>query len=91
MFPPLGFAALLAKKACGKEKTPLLGGSNGDIKGYTDEGLIRISHQIFTTYEAEDTDIIVCVHNSESTENLIERGAAGGHIIDDQYILLADI
>jgi hypothetical protein len=74
-----------------ERKSPLLGGSNGDIKGYTDEGLIRISHQIFTTYEAEDSDIIIFVQNSESTENLIERGAAGGHIIYHQYILLADI
>ena len=46
-----------------------------------------LCHKVFTTYEAEDSDFVIFVENSESTENLIEDGAAGGHIVNDEHVL----
>ena len=44
-------------------------------------------HQILSTNQTENGDVVVFVENSESSENLVESRTAGGNIVNDEDVL----
>ena len=52
--------------------------------------LHRLCHQILTADEAEDGDGVVLIEDAEGAEDFIEGGAAGGDVVYDENVLLAN-
>ena len=64
-------------------------GDGSEGVGIGDNVLHRLGHQIMATYEAEDGDAVVLVQDSQRAQHLAQRRTAGGHVVDDQHVLLA--
>ena len=50
-----------------------------------------IGHEVTPANEAEDDDAVVLVEDAQCTQHFAQGGAAGGDIVDDEHILLADM
>ena len=61
--------------------------SPGGIFGAASEG---IGHEVVATDEAEDADAVVLVEDAQGAQNLTEGASAGGDVVDDEHVLLAD-
>ena len=49
----------------------------------------NVGHEVATANETEDGNAVVLVQDTQRAQHLSQRGAAGGHVVDDQHILLA--
>lgn len=53
-------------------------------------GLSHFRHQVLSSYQAEYRDGVVFVEYSESPEDFIQGGAAGGNVVYDEDVLIPD-
>ena len=54
------------------------------------KSLHDLRHQILPSDQAKDGDFVVLIEDTEGSQNLVQGRSAGGYIVDNQHVLLAD-